>query len=474
MTERCFSSGALLSSTFQGTRFASYGHGQGIADMLVTPDGWGGNYFNRYTRTGNQGEGREIYQFPHKDWHGKHELKVGADAVYRLFNGLSNSAPVRVLREDASLAKEITFSGPGSLDAHDMEIGIFAQDHWDLGRRLAFDTGVRLSGQTLGKSDAVSPRMAFTYAPGKDSRTIIRGGVGVFYSSLPLMAGSFASNPERTITYFDSAGDQQGLPVVLPNVYAQVHKGIYHVLPGGQDLDSTPYNITWNAEVDHQVQSHVTLRFSYLSSHTKDLFLVGPQNLPESGPALLMTNSGGSRYSEFETTALVRTGKFANLNISYVHSTARGDLNSFTQEYVPFEQPVIRPNFIASLDSNVPNRLITWGQFKLPWRITASPVVDIHTGFPYSALDELQEYVGQPNTLRMPIFTSFDLKLSKDFRIKFIPWVRDHTVRGSVTIYNVTNHLNPRDVYNNITSPNFGHFAGPQHRFFDPIVDLVY
>jgi hypothetical protein len=187
-----------------------------------------------------------------------------------------------------------------------------------------------------------------------------------------------------------------------------------------------------------------------------------------------MTNSGGSRYSEFESTVLVRTGKFADMNISYVHSSARGDLNSFAQEYVPFEQPIIRPNFFSALNSDVPNRVITWGQFKVPWKITASPVVDVHTGFPYSALDALQNYVGQANSLRFPAFVSFDLKLSKDFRIKFIPWVRNHTVRGSITIYNVTNHLNPRDVYNNVTSPSFGHWAGPQHRFFDPIVDLVY
>jgi hypothetical protein len=101
-------------------------------------------------------------------------------------------------------------------------------------------------------------------------------------------------------------------------------------------------------------------------------------------------------------------------------------------------------------------------------------VLDLHTGFPYSAVDALENYVGQPNSLRLPTFMSFDLKLSKDFRIKFLPWVRNHTIRGALCVYNVTNHLNPRDVYNNVTSPNFGHPAGPQHRFLDPLVDIVY
>ncbi len=66
-----------------------------------------------------------------------------------------------------------------------MEVGIFVQDHWDVGDRVAFDAGVRLSGQTLGKADAVSPRLGLQYAPGKDNRTILRGGIGVFYSGPP-------------------------------------------------------------------------------------------------------------------------------------------------------------------------------------------------------------------------------------------------------------------------------------------------
>ena len=85
----------------------------------------------------------------------------------------------------------------------------------------------------------------------------------------------------------------------------------------------------------------------------------------------------------------------------------------------------------------------------------------------------MQNYVGQPNSLWFPTFVSL-LKLSKDFRIPFVPWVRDHTFRGALGIDNVTNHLNPRDVYNNVTSPNFGHFAGPQHRTFEPFLDIVY
>ena len=127
--------------------------------------------------------------------------------------------------------------------------------------------------------------------------------------------------------------------------------------PPGQDLDSTPYDVTWNLELDREIRSRVTLRLSYLSSRTYNLFVVGPQQLPGTNPLLLMTNTGGSRYQEFESTVRYRTGKYADINFSYVHSSARGDLNVLSQVYVPFEQPVIRPNFFSTLNSDVPDRV---------------------------------------------------------------------------------------------------------------------
>jgi hypothetical protein len=469
-----FASGGILTSMVQYTRFSSYGHGQGSADMEVTPNGWGGDFFNSYTRASNQAEAQENYQFPHKRWHGQHELKVGGDAVYRSYLGTSLARPVELLRADGSMAEQIAFSGVGSFGATDTEGGLFLQDHWTLRERLALDLELRASGQTLGKPAALAPRLGVVYAPGRSARTILRGGAGVFYDRLPLLAGSFTGNPTRVVTLFDAQGTPLGPPVSYQNAYAEVSAQGIKVIPPGRDLDSTPYNVTWNAELDREVRAHVSLRLSYLSSRTYDLFVVGPEQLPGSNPLLLMTNHGGSRYHEFESTVRLRTSERADLNISYVHSMARGDLNTLTQEFVPFEEPVIRPNFFATLPSNVPNRLVAWGRLQIPWKITASPVLDLHNGFPYSAVDVLQNYVGSPNSQRFPTLLAVDLKLSKDFRIPFLPWVRNHVLRGAFGVYNLTNHLNPRDVYNNVASPYFGHLAGPQHRMFDTFLDVIY
>src|SRR5208337_4070437 len=90
-----FRAGGILTSFFQFTNFSSYAHGQGPLYMLVTPNGWGGNFFNTWARDGFQQEASQAYQFPRKEWRGRQELTVGLDLVHRSFSGSSVSRPVQ-------------------------------------------------------------------------------------------------------------------------------------------------------------------------------------------------------------------------------------------------------------------------------------------------------------------------------------------------------------------------------------------
>jgi len=467
-------SGAVATTLVQVTKFDSYSHGQGPLDMLVTPNGYGGNYFNSWTRSSNVQEVSETYQSPRKEWLGKHNLRIGADYVHRTYDGTSDSRPVQLLRADASLVERIDFSGPSQLTVEDSEWAGFLQDHWIFNDHLAMDAGVRYSGQVIGTGAAIAPRLGLVYSPGSSARTIFRGGVGVFYDRIPLLAGDFVSNPTRTISLFDTQGLLQGPPITYENVYVRLDEKGEHVSTKAHHLSSTPYNVTWNLEMDRELGPRVLTRVSYLSSRTYDEFIIDPQNIAGNDPVLLLTNTGGSRYHEFETTVRVRASDRSDFNISYIYSLTRGDLNTLGQIYVPFETPVIRPNVYGTLPANVPHRVVTWGRFKVPWGVTATPLFDIHTGFPYSNVDVLQNYVGVVNDQRFPTFVSLDLKLSKDFNLPLTAWLKNHKFRAALQIYNITNHANPLDVYSNVTSPFFGHFVGFQHRLFDVSFDIVY
>ena len=478
-----FTNGAVLTTLFQYTNFDSYAHGQGSQDMLLTPDNWEGNWFNAWTRAGREQQMLQNYQSGRKAWAGRHTLKVGGEYVHRSYDDLSKSHPVQLLRTDvspagsppppSSLAERITFQGAGVLNAEDTELAVFAQDHWAFNDHLSLDYGLRFSGQSLGAHTAFAPRLGLAYSPGRSSKTIIRSGIGLFYDRLPLLAGDFTQNLTRVVTYYDTQGNQIGSPFVLQNFYQEkVEHGV--VVPSHNRLGSTPFNLTWNTELDQEIRPNLIARFNFLSSRSYEQFIVNPLYSSPGGPLLLLSNTGGSRYHEFESTLRFRFRENADFNFSFVQSLARGDLNTLSSVFVPFEQPVIRPNFFSTLPSNVPSRFVTWGRFKVPWKITASPVLDLHTGFPYSAVDVLQNYVGTPNSLRFPTHFSLDMQLSKDFRMLWIPWAKKHKFRGALQIFNITDHGNFRDVHNNVGSAYFGQFTGFLHRSYDVSFDVVY
>src|SRR6267142_1216154 len=125
-----FRSGALLRVALRYTRFESNAHGQGPADMLVNPEGWDGNYFNSWNRAANQFEAYPTFQFAPKKWCGRHELKIGADVTHRSYGGNSLSHPIQLLRQDRTLAEEISFKSNGPQNASATDVEEFIEDRW--------------------------------------------------------------------------------------------------------------------------------------------------------------------------------------------------------------------------------------------------------------------------------------------------------------------------------------------------------
>jgi hypothetical protein len=360
------------------------------------------------------------------------------------------------------------------LTTSDTEFAVFGEDHWILKNYLSFDYGMRFSSQTLGERAAFSPRGGLVFSPTKRGTTVIRGGAGVFYDRLPLLAGDYTHNPTREITLFDTNENAIGSPIVYSPYYEEFAHNGTQIIPSGNSLGSTPYNITWSTEIDQEIRPDLVARISFLGSRTDNEFTINPEMISPTAGYLLLSNLGSSRYHELETTLRYHPSDKADFNISYVNSQARGDLNTMSYVYVPYEQPVIEPNLFGTLPNNVPDRVLTWGRFKLPNKFIVSPLLDWHSGFPYSIYDDLQNYVGPPDSHRFPAFLSLDLQVSEDFRVPLVPILHKHMLRGAVRVFNLTNHGNFRDVYNTETSPYFGDYAGFLHRFYDLSLDIVY
>ena len=150
------------------------------------------------------------------------------------------------------------------------------------------------------------------------------------------------------------------------------------------------------------------------------------------------------------------------LNASYVRSRAYGDLNDINQFFGNLAQPVIQPDAQGRLPFDAPNRFLIWGTLAAPWKLTVVPVYDIHTGFPYSIQDVDRAYVGPRNVDRFPIFSSFDIQVTR--RVFLSLHGKRIPARVGGGVFNLFNHFDPRDVQNNLTSARFGEFFNSSWR----------
>jgi hypothetical protein len=471
-----FASHDVLSTIGQYTRFDSNAHGYGPDDMLISPQGYGGNYFDTWSRRGKEFQLISTYEFSRKQWHGSHEIRAGVDIDWRSYFGTNESRPIQILRPDNSVAELINFSSVPAQTPSDTVVAEFVQDHWLLSSHVSADLGFRVISETSGWPVAGAPRVGLAYSPDKDEKTVLRAGAGMFYGVLPLLAANWGDNPARTITQFDTSGAPIAPPVTYTNAYAAGLNPLSSpVLPSKPS--STPRNVTYNAGVVRQLHKNLQLDLGYLDSRTSYLFVVQPFTAASPGDPSYMglTNTGSTKYHELEATVRYTFGASNQLKASYIWSHARGDLNNLSNIMIPFAAPVVRPDVYGILSSDIPNRFVAWGIFALPWKITCSPLVDVHSGFPYSAIDVQQQYVGTPNGQRFPTYFSLDLKAYRTFRVPFYKGKsgKEHHFRLGAYSLNVTNHGNFSTVYNNVASPDYGRFVGFLYRHEGMTLDFV-
>jgi len=470
-----FESGLVLNTVVRYTNFYSNSFGQGTATMLISPQGWlaTGNFFNSWFRNANQLEAIPSVQLPAKKWLGRHEIKFGADVLYRTFGGSSVSRPVELFDEGATQPSErINFQGPGLLQATETEVSEFAEDHWTPTGRLSLNFGLRLTTQTLGRRTAFAPHAGAAYALAQ-RKVVVRAGAGLIYGHVPLLAADFTDNQERVLNFYNSSGALAGPPITLQNVY--MPGGSATSAPVSKDLGSSPRTFAWNVEVETELRKDLILRLVYLETHTTDLFLVNPI-LPAVGSRgfLALENTGVSHFRQAQANVHYRMSDRAEFDISYSWSRARGNLNTLSDTFIPYQDPVIRPNQYGIQSSDIPHRVIASGYLRLPWKMMLTPVVDAHSGYAYSNIDVLENYVGPPNSVRFATYFSVDAKLYRDFAVHlpFQEHSKTHKIRFGAYTINGTNHHNYHDIYNNIDSPLFGQFAGFQRRLTGLVIGL--
>ena len=463
--------GGVLENTFSATQFDARIWAQGQADFTMTPTGNFGNYFENQDRNASRLSWAPVYTFASWNRLGKHVFKIGGYAGESTDNGQVFEHPIDLLNSASQLIERITFTGGQRFDNRDTEYAAFGQDHWTVSPRLSLDLGMRAESQAVSESFRMAPRGGLSWNPFPKAGTVVRAGVGVFYDRVPLSVYTYGSYPNETIAMYDSTGQVSAGPFFYENGLGTVSSKSRFVFTESKPGNFTPRATTGSIRIEQPVTDRLRLRVGYMQTESTGLVILNSSAPdPVTMTAIRLLSGGGqSRYAQFEATARVRLDENRELYFSYVRSHARGDLNDFADYLGSFPMPIVHINQTADLPGDLPNRFLLWGAVKLPAGFRVAPLFEYRTGFPYSAFDALQHYVGVPNSYRYPNFLSLDARFSKDIKVS-----PKYTVRLSISSYNLTDHFNPEAVHWNVDDPAYGFFFGQRGRRSTADFDVLF
>jgi hypothetical protein len=461
-------SGELV-STFAGTRNASNIAAQAPGEMLLSPVGNSGRYFDQQSREATRFQWIERWSPAEVEMHGRHFFQVGTVFAHAEDEGQVAGKNVSIDDASGHLLRTISYAGNGAFSLSDLEMAAYAQDHWVLNPHYAVDAGIRGETQSLTYTSRFAPRAGFVWTPRRDNATVIRGGMGVFYDSVPLDTYAFSSYPQQIVTTYDGHGNITDGPRRYLNLTSTQAASAFPFID--QQIRSgnfAPYNVSWNVEAEHTVNAMLALRVRYIHSDARNQLTLTPQITP-AWSAFVLGGSGELNSRETEFTARIGASKQRQFFFSYVRQFARGDVSDASAYLGDFPFPVVRPEIVASTAGEIPNRFLLWGTSTLPWKMQIAPHLEYRNGFTWQPVDQLQNYVPIAAYLqpRYPRYFSADMRLAKDLNVG-----PHHAVRLSLTARNLTNHDNPLQIHNNIADPQYGNFFGNYGRHF--LVDFDY
>jgi hypothetical protein len=439
--------GLVAESTFQATRFDVNVGGHGTAPMVLEPSGNSGDFFNRQRRATGTLQWAEAATWA-PVWHGTaHLVRFGLDLMRSAFDGTSDSSSVQVRRDDGTLARSLVFSGPVSQTVVGTDVAAFAQDRVQLASRLLLEFGGRVDRDSvLGRTNS-TPRIGAVWLLNRQGSALLRGGFGLFYERTPSVAGAF----DQFETTTDARYAADGVTLLGP---AQV---LTHV--AAPDL-ATARSATWNLSYEHRLTPAWSLHAGVLDRQGTHELIVQPV-VNATSAELLLTSDGRSSYRGADVTVRYAPRPQFDVNATYVRSSAYADLNAYATFFDNIRGPVIGADAYAPTASNAPHRLIAHARALVRDTWLLSSIVEVHSGFPYSAVTDTLDWAGARNLdYHFPTVALVDVDIER--KVKFFKWRPFVGLR----VYNALNAFVPTEVQANLSSAAFGSFYNSQPRRF--------
>ncbi|HMD34464.1 MAG TPA: hypothetical protein VKH42_05835, partial [Vicinamibacterales bacterium] len=407
-----------------------------------------------------------------------HVLKFGVnipDWSWRGYDDRSNrlgtyyfsSLPQYVLGRPYSLIQQ---AGDGQVNFLEKVVGLFIQDEIRPRHNLSLDIGLRYDWQNyFHDTDNFAPRMSMAFAPGETTRTIIRGGAGVFYDRT-------GPGPIQDLIRYDGNHLQRYVitdpafpsPPPNPDTTAQP-ASIVQLSPAVR----IPATLQYSAGVERQLRAKTTVAVNFIGSRGSHMFRSRDINAPPPPDYLLrpdpargvvrqIESEGTQRTASIQVTLRGQVTKYFNGSAEYNFGRAMNDTNGIN--WMPPNNYDLSLEY-ARADFNQRHRVELFGAFNGGPNLNFGISAGFASGRPYSLTtgqDKFNTGVanarpdGVPrNSLDGPSSANVDLRWSRQFELPSADG-RKRTVTVGVDAFNALNTVNDNYYVGNLSSPFFG------------------
>ncbi len=458
--QKYFGRGSILEIGYAYNQSFTRESPQGTETFEILPNGRRGNYFSALALHTRRQQWVTDYYAPTVEWHGTHQVRIGADAQRASFERETDRHEYRVLRGDDSVARIVTFTGNPRASRANLNLSEYAMDRWTPVTGLLVEGGVRFGWDQLVRRSLFSPRISFAWAPKWLRDTKISGGTGVFYDALNLGTLSAHQDQVSLATFYSPAGQVIRGPVETAFVV------------NDHELDVPRYLIT-SFSVERKLPFEFFGKANYMRKEGRrgltffsQAEAFGAVPVPEGGFYRLL-NGRNDRYDAIELTLRRTFGGHFEWMGGYIRSNARSDA---VVDY-SLENPIFAAQGRGPLAWDAPHRWLSWGwapvpSLPAPLRFlardtTVAYLAEYRTGFPFSVVSEEGVLVGRPNQIRLPSYFNINLHFERRFRFMHYQWA------WRLGVNNLTHNGNPNVVNNNIDSPLFLTYGRGQQRAFN-------
>jgi len=463
-----FAGGQLLETGFAFDQYNLRMTPYGTTPYFVNPTTAGGSYYLNEQTHATRWQALTNLFLPSHQWHGRHDFKVGVDLdridydaqfarqpisfwpAPTLFKASTGPCPADangVPITPSPCLRYSTFSGGAHSATLNSEISGYAEDRWSATSRLLIAPGVRLDWDEIVRQALISPRLAGTYVLDNSGDTKLSAGVGLVYDATPifLIARPFAG--QRTDYFFGTSGTGGALTNTTLSTFA-----------ANRNTLQAPRFLNWSIGLEKKLPAAVYLKAEFLEKRGSRGFVYDTAG-NTTGGTFTLQNTRDDRYDALQIT--LRHNFRGNYTVMGAYTRSRAHSNQVLDFNV--DGPVLSAQQPGPYPWDAPNRFLSWGYlpfFKLPvfHRFELAYSTEVHSGFPFSLVNDQQQLVGQAGAQRFPEYFSLNLQLEKRFHLFGNYWA----LRGGFN--NITGRCDPFFVNSVIDAthpqPTFGACLG--------------